>query len=89
MGMGKWLCDGMDVFDLTEEVYDYINNSEDKKKYLDQIDFVITYFAGDGGWDVKRDILPETFRVWGIEADYHSSDNIDSFKENYDKYDNY
>lgn len=97
IAVGKYLCDGYDVFNLNEETYKHLKNEIIVAKLInnpsyDEIKFY-KYFKGiyedseDEEINIKELLETfsgdETFNVINVEKDYHSSDGIENIKYNY------
>lgn len=86
---GGSLNDGEDIFELTEDMFDFIRKNKDKLQEYDCFDGTIveTVLYSDSGETIDIEKLYnrgfKELRVFAGDVDYHVSETIEDFKENY------
>lgn len=79
--IGKYLCEGQDVFDLTEEMYNWVMTHE----VTPELKFVyVIYHGSEEGIIKKSDIKFEEFQIFSGEEDYHETKDLETFIEYYE-----
>lgn len=83
--IGDFVYEGTDFFDLTEEMYDQINNvGIDKIEKNHDFLIVEVYKAGDSGFEIHKSDIPEDGCIIFAETvDYHCTEDLDEFVERY------
>lgn len=92
--IGKGLGDGIDVFELTPELLNYIKDNELVENWY--LNFIKVFYQECTEYDDSnqltvnklKEYIPEdeTFKVMSIEKDYHSSTTVEDLEYRY--YDN-
>ncbi|MCF7924311.1 MAG: hypothetical protein K9L64_04290 [Candidatus Izimaplasma sp.] len=80
---GQYLCDGQDIFNLTQEIYDVINAD---RSYLSQLNFIEQYntLCDEYNDSVKEDIIiHKGTKVYLLDSDYHGTADVESFIRTY------
>jgi len=89
--LGDWLCDGQDVFDLTEELYERMIPNYHEIEYNHGFQIVETVLLTDSDYSLPGDELiklfdpKESYAIISGESDYHSTSNLDEFIERYER----
>jgi hypothetical protein len=77
---GNNVYDGTDIFPLSEEMYKYL-----KSHPIDVLTFYEVYATGYDGYSskIKKEDLPEEFKIFGFEQDNHHTDCLKDLIERY------
>jgi hypothetical protein len=76
--IGEYLCEGQDVFPLTKEMYDWL------MQYSHRDSLQLIHVFAEGSHVKKSDIPYEEFDVFSGEADYHYTEDLETFIERYE-----
>ena len=79
---GKYYCDGIDLFELDEELYNELTVNTDID--LNNFTFYEVFQSGNGesGFELKVN----KGNVYSFERDHHSTEDIQELKDNYEGY---
>ena len=80
--LGKYLGDGQDFFRVDEEIFNCI---KENNQVLEHLCFYEVFAEGDDDIEIERKDLPEkgSLHIISTTVDYHCSDDLSLFKENY------
>ena len=80
---GSWCCEGVDFFEVTQDIWDAYNTSSVYKGFT----FYDTQMKEEESIKInKKDIKGDEFEVYIINIDHHSTDGVEEFKERYNNY---
>ena len=77
IAIGKYLCEGLDVFEISKEIFDVLPFID----YDFQICNVLSELYEPVGDSIELD--GGSYNVWAVDADYHNSENVDELLRNY------
>ena len=87
---GDYLCEGQDIFDLTEDIYNRIVKTNDKYRLTSRIDFIDGKSYCNEDMDLEfevKDFPDGKFNIIGLEKDYHGTDSVEDFITRYENKD--
>lgn len=78
--IGDYLSEGQDVFPIDEVMFGAIMKDELFNKF--QFVFCYKEVGAEGGAKIKND-LPESFEVFPLEVDYHTTESLEDLENRY------
>ena len=82
---GDYLCEGYDIFDLTEDIYyDILNDKNNRLKYRIEYYEGKLYYNEDDNLRFESKDFPEgKFQIVSGEKDYHCTEDVNMFRSRY------
>ena len=83
--IGNNLDDGIDIFELTKEMFEYIAKHDtgiNERMVNNEISFIEGFATGHEN-SVEKKKLPAKFHVYVFDSSYHGTEFFDDFKTNY------
>lgn len=80
--IGKDLGEGADVFELNEEMFEFLSDKLESTGVYVNFAFVNGLAVSDGD-EVESKNLPTKFQIFSFEVSYHSTDSLEALKEHY------
>lgn len=80
LAIGDFLSEGQDVFPIDEEMFGAIMKDELFSKF--QFVFCYKEINAEGRTKIKNN-LPESFEVFSLEVDYHTTESLEDLENRY------
>ena len=85
--IGGYLCEGQDIFDLTEDIYGRFLKTNNTYGLKEVIEFIEgkAYCVEDHGLEISSEELPKgKFHIMSILKDYNATESLGDFKSRYE-----